>query len=156
MNSAPRVPVTFRPRVLLIGAIAFTVILLAGMALGWFGLPTHIRERFTAFQIITLIIIAGVLIGFMMALGLSKVTADAEGLQIRNAISFRRLRWAEISEITYRHNDPWAFATLAGTEDDPVRRQLMAIQTADGPEKAYAAVTRLREVFHYYRDRQAG
>lgn len=145
----PRGSVTFWPRNLLIWASGFTILLVAGAALGWFALPEYLRERFNAFQIITLIIILGLLIGFMMGLGLSKVTADEEGLRIRNGISSRRLRWAEIGDITYRHGDPWAYVVIAGTEDDPVRRQLIAIQSTDG-QRAHNAVQVLRSMHAHY------
>lgn len=149
MTAAPTGPVTFWPRMLLIWASGFSLLLIAGCVVGWYALDPQIRERFTAFQIITLLVIAFILIGTMMALGLSKVTADADGLRIRNGISFRRLRWAEIGEISYRHGDPWAYAVLAGTEDDPVRRQLIAIQSPDG-QRARDAVAVLRSMHAQY------
>jgi hypothetical protein len=147
--AGPSGPVTFWPRNLLIWASGFSIVLAASCLFGWFALAPHIRERFNAFQIITLIVVAGVLIGFMMALGLSKVTADREGLRIRNGISSRRLRWAEIGDITYRHGDPWAYVVLAGTQDDPVRRQLIAIQSTDG-QRARDAVQVLRAMHANY------
>jgi len=146
----PRLPKTYRARTLLIWATGFSVALIAASILGWFALDPHIRERFNNFQILTLIVIGLVLIGFMMGLGMSIVVADERGLKIRNAISIRRLTWDEIGEIQYRHGDPWAYAMLAGTEDDPVRRQMIGIQTTD-KDRAHAAVAELRALHAHYR-----
>lgn len=148
-GGAPTGPEVFRCRNLLIWAIGFTVVLVFGMILGWFALDAHIREQFTWFQVATLILIAGVLIGFMMGLGMSIVVANEKGLRIRNAISTRRLTWAEVGRIDYRHGDPWAYVTLAGTEDDPVRRQMIGIQSTDG-QRAHESVRRLRELQAYW------
>jgi hypothetical protein len=150
VSAGPGQPVTFWPRRLLIWATAFSVLLAAGCFLGWFALDPAIRERFTVFQISTLLVIAGILIGIMMSLGLSMVRADREGLKIRNSISTRHLRWSEVSSIQYRHGDPWAFVILAETEDDPVRRQMIAIQSTDG-NRADRAVETLRAMHARYR-----
>lgn len=144
-GTAPTGPVVFRCRNLLIWAIGFSVLLVIACIVGWFALDPHIRVQFTWFQIATLIIIAGVLIGFMMGLGLSVVVADKNGLRIRNGIITRRLRWDEVGPIQYRHGDPWAYVVLAGTEDDPVRRQMLGIQSTDG-QRARDSVVRLREL----------
>lgn len=149
MSTVPSGPVTFWPRTLLIWATGFTIALVAGSLFGWFALDPQIRERFNTAQIATLIAIELFLIGVMMSLGLSKVTADHEGLRIRNATSFRRLRWAEIGAISYRQSDPWASAVLAGTEKDPVRRQMLAIQSPDG-KRAREAVAVLQTMHAHY------
>ncbi|MDO5683145.1 MAG: PH domain-containing protein [Propionibacteriaceae bacterium] len=146
----PPLPKVYRARTLLIWAIGFSVTLIAASALGWLALDPIIRARFNNFQILTLIVIGLVLIGFMMGLGMSIVRADEKGLMIRNAISIRRLRWDEIAEIQYRHGDPWAYAMLAGTEDDPVRRQMIGIQTTD-KDRAHAAVAELRALHAHFR-----
>lgn len=145
----PRLPVTYGTRNLLIWAGGFSAVLVAGSIFGWFALDPHIRERFTWFQVATLILIGLVLIGFMMGLGLSNVTADEKGLTIRNAISWRKLTWAEIGEIQYRPGDPWAYAVLAGTEDDPIRRQMIGIQSTDG-ERTRRVVAELQALHAHF------
>ncbi|WP_432560458.1 PH domain-containing protein [Granulicoccus sp. GXG6511] len=148
----PELPKTYRARNLLIWAIGFSLAIIGGSIFGWYSLDAHIRDRFNNFQILTLIVIGLVLIGFMMGLGMSVVVADEKGLKIRNAISIRRLHWDEIGEIQYRHGDPWAYAMLAGTEDDPVRRQMIGIQTTD-KDRAHAAVAELRALHAHFRGR---
>lgn len=150
MSAQPDEPVRFLPRRLLIWASTFSILLAAGCLIGWFALDPVVRERFTAFQVVTLLVIAGLLIGIMMSLGLSTVRADRDGLKIRNAISTRRVRWSEVGSIQYRHGDPWAFVILAGTEDDPVRRQMIAIQSTDG-DRAKQAVETLRVMHAHHR-----
>lgn len=141
--------VRFLPRRLLIWASVLSFVLAAGCCIGWFALDPTIRERFTSFQIVTLLAIAGILIGGMMSLGLSTVRADSGGLKIRNAVSTRHLKWSDVGSIEYRLGDPWAYVVLAGTEDDPVRRQMMAIQTTDG-DRAHRAVETLRRMHARY------
>lgn len=145
----PQLPVIYRARTLLIWAIGFSLAIMIGSAIGWFALDPEIRSRFNWFQIGTLILIGLVLIGFMMGLGMSIVKADEHGLTIRNAISIRTLRWDEIGEIQYRHGDPWAYALLAGTEDDPVRRQMIGIQTTDG-DRSHQAVAELKALHAHF------
>lgn len=142
-------PVRFWPRRLLIWASVLSILLVAGCLIGWFALDPELRARFTVFQIVTLIVMAGILVGGMMSLGLSTVRADRDGLTIRNAISTRRLDWSDVGSIEYRLGDPWAYVVLSGTEDDPVRRQMMAIQTTDG-DRAQRAVETLRRMHDRY------
>ncbi|MDO5498464.1 MAG: PH domain-containing protein [Propionibacteriaceae bacterium] len=142
-SGTPTLPATYGTRTLLIWAIVLSLAIIAGAAIGWLALDPHIRERFNWFQLSTLIIIGGVLIGIMMGLGLSNVVANETGLKIRNGFVVRRFRWDEIAEIQYRHGDPWAYLVPAGTEHDPVRRQMIGIQTADG-DRAHRAVAELR------------
>ena len=150
MTGDPDRAVAFWPRVLLIWATGFSVLLAVAAFVGWFALAPEIRERFSVFQIVTLLLIAAILIGIMMSLGLSRVSADREGLRIRNGITFRRLAWAEVGAIQYRYGDPWAYVLLAGTEDDPIRRPMLAIQSTDG-DRAHAAVATLQAMHARYR-----
>lgn len=145
----PPLPVTYRTRALLIWAIGFSVALIVAATVGWLALDSHIRQRFNWFQIWTLILIGLLLIGIMMGLGMSIVRADEQGLLIRNAISIRRLSWDQISAIQLRHGDPWAYAVLAGTEDDPVRQQMIGIQTTD-KQRAHDAVAQLQALLTHY------
>ena len=149
MKNRPEEPVTFRPRILLVWASFFSALLTAGCLLGWFALDPAVRERFSAFQVVTLILIAAILIGIMMSLGLSRVRADREGLRVRNGIASWQLSWTEVGAIQYRYGDPWAYAILAGTEDDPVRRAMLAIQSTDG-DRAQAAVATLQAMHARY------
>lgn len=153
-NGLPRLPRTYRARNLLIWSTGFSVLVVVAALVGWFAFDPEIRAMFTWFQIGTLIIIGGVLIAFMMGLGMSIVRADSEGILIRNAMSVRRIAWSDIAGFQYRHGDPWAFVVLAGTDDmspvgalaehdDLVRRQMIGIQTTDG-ERSRQAVRELQ------------
>lgn len=133
------------PHNLLRWAIGFSVVLIALSLWGWYALGADIRNQFTAFQIATLIFFELVMIGLMMAMGLSTVTADDQGLTVRNLVRTTRLRWDEIAEIRFRHGDPWAYAVLNDDPIDPTRRMLLGVQATDGAA-CDQAVAELREL----------
>lgn len=156
-NGPLGLPRVYRARNLLIWSTGFSVLIVIAALAGWFAFDPEIRAMFTWFQIGTLIIIGGVLIGFMMGLGLSIVRADSDGILIRNALSVRRIAWSDIAGFQYRQGDPWAFVVLTSADeglpagapvhhDDMVRRQMIGIQTTDGG-RSRQAVRELRE-FH--------
>ncbi len=133
---------TFRPRRVLWFSSALSVALVAAAAFGWWALPTHIRAQFTAFQAGTLAFFIAVMVGFMMAVGLSYVRADDAGLRFRNGLVSRRLEWGEITGFRFRHGDPWAYVN----HEDATgvhRQQLLGIQAVEGPA-ATEAVEYLR------------
>lgn len=135
-------PIVLRPRAALAMAVALSTVLVAAAALGWYALPADIRVLFTGLQVGTLVFFILVMIGFMMAVGLSRVRVDEAGLAIRNGLRSHRVPWAAVRGFRFTEHDPWAYVLLDG---DPDQRPLMAVQQTDH-ERAEQMVSRLRDL----------
>ncbi|WP_156756457.1 PH domain-containing protein [Actinokineospora pegani] len=88
--------------------------------------------------------IAMVGIGVLMACGAlwftrPKVTADAEGVSVRNMLGSTRFAWAEVVSISFPDGASWARLELPDDEYVPV----MAVQAIDG-DRSVAAIRELR------------
>ena len=139
-----------RPHVVRVITIITTVVLCAMAAIGWVLLPPEIRVLFTVPQLVTLLGILALLILGMVALGSSYVRADATGLTYRNGLRVHAVPWARVHKIILRPGDPWALVLITPGDGRPFeadldaeKRQLMGIQTVDGP-LAKTAVDELR------------
>lgn len=142
--------VVYRPLRLRITAAVFSILLVGLCAAGWVMLPSHLRGGFTLLQRGTLILILATLVGVMVALALSSVRADADGLHFRNALRTHQVPWARVHKILLRPGDSWALLLLkpadGGTFEvdlDAEKRHLMGIQKNDG-QRAARAVADLR------------
>lgn len=123
-----------RPRATLLTAIVLSVVLGVGSVLLWWALGPDVRARVTPLQAGTLAFFVVFMIGFMLAVGLSYVRADDEGLTFRNGLLTHRLRWDEIDRLRYQEGDPWAFVYVVdGHPSGRERFQLLGIQQTDGP-----------------------
>lgn len=132
--------VTARPRATMITAVTLSVVLFAAAMIGWFAQPAETRARYTALQAGTLAFFLLFMIGFMLAVGLCWVRADAEGITFRNGLRTHHLAWSEIASIRYRDGDPWAYANLVdGHPSGRERYQLLGIQQTDGRRAAELA-----------------
>jgi hypothetical protein len=94
----------------------------------------------------------------MAILASSYVRANESGLRIRNALRVHLVPWERVHKIILRPGDPWAQLLLKPADGrsfeadlDADRRQLMGIQTVDGP-LATAAVTELRTRHRRFRE----
>ena len=76
--------------------------------------------------------------GFL-ALGRSRVDADAEGIRFRNIALGQALPWSAVRAVAFERKSPWASLVLENGDDV----SLLAIQAVDG-ERAVAAVEGLR------------
>jgi Bacterial PH domain len=139
-----------RPRLVRVIAIISTIALCAMSAIGWILLPAEIRVLFTVSQLLTLLGILGLLVLGMAALASSYVRADATGLRIRNGVRVHAVPWGRVHKIILRPGDPWALVLMTPGDGSPFeadfdaeKRQLMGIQTVDGP-LAKTAVNELR------------
>ena len=139
-----------RPQRVRVIAIIATLVLCLMTAIGWFLLPAEIRALFTLSQRVTLLGVLALLIAGMMALASSYVRADANGLRIRNGLRVHAVPWGRVHKIILRSGDPWALLLIIPPDGRPFeadidaeKRQLMGIQTVDGPF-AKAAVNELR------------
>jgi hypothetical protein len=139
-----------RPHRVRVIAIIATLALCLLTAIGWLLLPAEIRALFTLSQRLTLLGVLALLIVGMVALASSYVRADANGLRIRNGLRVHAVPWGRVHKIILRPGDPWALLLITPPDGRPFeagidaeRRQLMGIQTVDGPF-AKAAVNELR------------
>jgi hypothetical protein len=139
-----------RPHRVRVIAIIATLALCLMTAIGWFLLPAEVRALFTLSQRLTLLGVLALLIVGMMALASSYVRADANGLRIRNGLRVHVVPWGRVHKIILRSGDPWALLLITPSDGRPFeadldaeKRQLMGIQTVDGP-LARAAVNELR------------
>ena len=133
-------PQVLRPRTVLITGIVLSAVLVAASALGWMLLPAEIRVLFTVPQLLTLGLFVLVMIAIMIAVGLSTVRIEPDGLRIRNGVRSHWITWSEVRGIRFSPHDAWAFVQLDG---DPDTRPLLAVQRSDGP-RADRAVAALR------------
>lgn len=135
-------PRTYRPRVLLIHAIVWSVVLTLFFVLGFFAFPPEIRALFNLFQIATLVFFLLFMLGFLWALAGCYVTVDADGVTYRNGLNTHRTEWSEVHAIRYRDGDAWPFLLF---DDHGTRRALMGIMRTDG-QRAVEAVAEIRKI----------
>ena len=133
------------PRKLRIVGGIFVAALVIVTVIGWFALPIHLRQQFTPFQIITLLVFLLAIIAVIAMVGLSVVRADHAGVVLRNGIRTHRLAWQDIHAVLYRTGDPWP-TLLIGDPDDPRRQLVLGIQRTDR-QRADKAVSRLRRLW---------
>lgn len=138
MADAPPLPWSYRPL-----GVRVMLSLLAALLLGVVGyvviaLPPGVREDFTPFQVVTLLVFLAVALLAMYALVRCRVRATDAGVEIVNGYRRRRLEWPQILKVSQRRGDPWAVLdTDAGTTV-----AVMAIQGSDGA-RARTAVREL-------------
>ena len=75
----------------------------------------------------------------ILALGRSRVDADAEGVRVRNVVVRHELPWTAVRSVSFARTSSWA--TLQLENDDEVA--LLAVQAGD-KERAVQAVDALR------------
>lgn len=139
-----------RPRRLLVFGAFVALALMALTAAGWLALPADLQVLFSLSQRLTLLAVLALLVVVIVALATSSVRADADGLRIRNGLRTYRVPWGRVHKVIFRSGDPWAQLLLTPEDGsafevdlDAEKRQLMGIQTVDGP-RAHAAVEELR------------
>ncbi|HET7723592.1 MAG TPA: PH domain-containing protein [Propionibacteriaceae bacterium] len=118
-------------------AIGFSLVLVVGSLVVGIALGPDVRSRFTAFQVVTLLVFLLVMITFMCALGFSTVRVLPKGLWFRNGLRTHELPWSDVGEILFRPGAPWPLVVLKGAsaEGDHETMMLMGIQ---GSDKHYA------------------
>ena len=139
-----------RPRRVRIIAIVSSLALCILAAIGWLLMPAEVRALFPLSHRLGLLGILAFPIAVMAVLASSYVRADGSGLRIRNALRVYAMPWERVHKIILRPGDPWAQLLLKPADGRPFeadldaeKRQLMGIQTVDGP-LAVAAVKELR------------
>ncbi|WP_152364785.1 PH domain-containing protein [Microlunatus speluncae] len=144
--------VVLRPFWLRIIGWALAAAFVIFVVVGWFAFPASIRALVTPFQLGTLITILAALIVMIILATICSVTADGEGLRIRNGVRVHNVGWDRVHKIILRRGDPWAMALLRPVDGSPFdddldaeRVQLMGVQGHDG-DRARQAVTELRRL----------
>jgi hypothetical protein len=139
-----------RPRRVRLIAIVSSLALCILAVIGWLLLPAEVRALFPLSHRLGLLGILAFPIAVMAVLASSYVRADGSGLRIRNALRVYAMPWERVHKIILRPGDPWAQLLLKPADGRPFeadldaeKRQLMGIQTVDGP-LAVAAVKELR------------
>ncbi len=127
------------------GAVAVVAILTA-IALVLRNTPTGVFFR-TADQV-ALILIGVFMAGGILLMARPRVRADADGIEVRNVLATRRLRWDEVLRVAFPDAAPWARLDLPDYEYIP----LMAVQAVDG-QRAVDGIRRLRALHAAARDR---
>lgn len=135
----PPLPVTFRPRGVRIAALAFGGVLLATVVFLWVSFPDDVRESFTTFQRITVIVFGLLVWAIEYALTRCRIEATEAGLRVVNGYRTHRFGWAEVVSVTLRPGNPWAVLDLS----DGTSRGAMGIQGSDGA-RAQTQVRQLR------------
>lgn len=136
-------PHTWRPLGTRIAGIASGVLLLFFCAALWVLLSPEIRDSFSLYQRVSLVLM-GLGIGVAIhALVRASATASESGLRVVNGYKTRDFEWAQVVAIHMPQGAPWATLDLADGETCSV----MAIQASDGP-RAQSAVRHLRRLIN--------
>jgi len=132
-------PHTWRPLGPRMAGIAGGLMLLLLLLATWVLLPPAVRDQFTTFQRITLVVMLGLGGAIFHALTRSRLDATEAGLTVVNGYKVRHLEWAEVVAVHLPPGAPWATLDLADGETCAV----MGIQGSDGA-RARRAVRQVR------------
>jgi hypothetical protein len=134
-------PHTWRPLGVRLAAVIFGGGLLVVCAMAWIGFDDEIRDAFTFPQKLTLVGFGLMVVGALLALSRSRVTAETERIVVVNG--FRR-RVFDRNAVVAAHlgrGAPWATLDI----DDGTTVAAMGIQGSDG-DRALQALRELRAV----------
>ncbi len=159
MTAPPPAPpperLVLRPHRLIIFSTVACLSLVLLAFIGWFALPPELRADFSLSQVVTLLIILGLLVAAVLIIASSNVRADPLGIRIRNGLGVHSVPWARVHKFLLRPGDPWGIV-LIKPEDRPFevdldaeKFQLMGIQSGDG-EPAREAVRTLTAMQRRY------
>jgi hypothetical protein len=124
----PALPTRFRPMGVRVAATGFMVLLVLTVAAIWFAFPQDVRDQFTAFQKLTVLLMG---LGFLVichSLARCRIDADEDGLTVVNGYRTHRMDWGHVVAVSLRPGNPWAVLDLS----DGTTRGAMGIQGSDG------------------------
>lgn len=138
-------------------AIGFSTVLAVGALVAFAALGPEVQARFTALQVVTLLVFIVVMVTIMVAIGFSSVRVEPDGLRYRNGLRTHVLPWSDVGEIQFHPGNPWPRVVLQGAsaEGDHDMVPLMGIQGSD-KEYAFAQYDALREAIAVQRQTQRG
>lgn len=132
-------PHTWRPLgVRMAGFTAGTMLLVLALS-AWFLMPASVRNDFSTFQQLTMVVLTAGAYAGGYALLRSRVTAEDTRLVVVNGYKRREFAYAEIVGVHLPPGAPWVTLDLA----DGTSVSAMGIQGSDGP-RARLAVSQLR------------
>ena len=132
-------PHTWRPIGVRIAGFTAGSLLLV-LALGaWFAFPAEVRDQFTPFQRLTVVMLTAGAYTAGWALLRSRVTAEDTRLIVVNGYKRREFEYAEILAVHLPPGAPWVVLDLA----DGTTVSALGIQASDGV-RAQQAVRQLR------------
>lgn len=137
--SEPRLPRTFRPLATRMAATLLGGMLLVICLAAWFLLARDIRDRFTPFQIGTMLFFGLLLFSVWWGLVRSRITVTAEKLVVVNGFRRHDYDQAQVLAVRLPSGAPWASLDLA----DGTTRTALGIQSSDG-DRARAQLRELR------------
>lgn len=140
-GAAPSLPRTWRPLGVRVAGIVLGAGLLACFALAWVGFDQETRDKFTAFQLGTLVFLGLLAFSVWFALVRCRVVAEPERLVVVNGYRRRELAWAQVVAVQLPRGAPWVTLDLA----DGSTVAAMGIQGSDG-DRARRAVRELRSL----------
>jgi len=132
-------PHTWRPLGVRIAGFTAGSLLLV-LALGaWFAMPEEVRNDFTTYQRITMVVLTAGAYAAGYSVLRSRVTAEDTRLIVVNGYKRREFEYAEILAVHLPPGAPWVTLDLA----DGTTVSAMGIQASDGA-RAHVAVRQLR------------
>jgi hypothetical protein len=132
-------PHTFRPFGVRLAVYVFGAMLLALVVVIWFAFPPEIRAKFTAFQVLTIIVLGLGFAALGWGLARSRVEARERGVRVVNGYRVHEHEWSEILAVSLRPGSPWAVLDLS----DGTTVSAIGIQGSDGA-RAQRQVRQLR------------
>ena len=138
-SEPPALPVRFRPLGVRVAAIAFGSLLIGVGGAMWFSFPDDVRNAFTVYQRLTVLLMLGIALVIGHALSRCRVDADADGLLVVNGYRSHRLAWAQVLAVRMLPGNPWVTLDLA----DGTTLSALGIQGSDGA-RAQRQVRHLR------------
>jgi hypothetical protein len=127
-----------RLRRVAVGAAVVVVVLFAVIA----ALLGHTSSEGVVFgpgDQVAMVLLGLLVAGGVLLLARPAVTADLEGVRVRNVFTTRDVPWEVVRTVSFPDGSPWAVLDLA--DDDQI--SVLAVQAADG-QRAVATVRALR------------
>lgn len=133
--TTPSLPWSYRPLGVRVMLSLLATLLVVVVAVVWVALPSTVRDAFTLWQILTLLLLVGATLLGMYGLMRCRLRATRSGVEVVNVFRRRQLEWPQVLRVSHRPGDPWAVLDT----DDGTTVVVMAIQGSDGA-RARAAV----------------
>jgi len=137
-DSVPALPHRYRPLGVRFAAYLAGGLLTVVCLAVWIAFPPEVREKFTAFQILTILLLGAGAATCGYALTRSRVDVSREGVVVVNGFKRRELDWNQVLAVSLKPGSPWVVLDLSDGTTIPA----MGIQGSDGAR----AVRHVREL----------
>lgn len=139
--------VELKPRVTPYFAYAAAAVIIAAHVA--VGILLKVRSSGVIFQTadqVAFAVLGLILAGAVLLLTRPRLRIGAEGIAVRNALSYKLIPWSEVVDVSFPQGARWARVDLRDDEYVPV----MAIQAVD-KDRAVAAMQQVRALVGRYR-----